>query len=204
RLEHPSIARLIDGGSDAAGLPWLAMEYVEGTSILAHADAAGLDLRARVRLFLSVCDAVQYAHQNLIVHRDLKPSNIMVIADGSPKLLDFGIAKLLDSDTGERTATGLMTPGYAAPEQWRGGTITTATDVYALGVVLHELLTGRRPRAAGKAGVDDADEILPPSTTPEQAGAAVTPWRRQLRGDLDRIVIGALVNDPLRRYASAE
>jgi serine/threonine-protein kinase len=204
RLEHPGIARLIDGGSDEGGAPWLAMEYVEGRSILAYADAHALDLRERLALFLAVCEAVQYAHQNLVVHRDLKPSNILVIAEGTPKLLDFGIAKLLDGDTGARTATGLMTPGYAAPEQWRGGAITTATDVYALGVVLHELLTGRRPQPAGAADGGNAGEFLPPSASPERAGAGEHLRRRLLRGDIDRIVLGALAPDPQRRYASAE
>jgi eukaryotic-like serine/threonine-protein kinase len=149
-LEHPNIARLLDGGATADGLPYLVMEYVEGRPLTDFCDEKNLDLDDRLRLFLEVCSAVQYAHRNLIVHRDLKPSNILVSADGTPKLLDFGIAKLLTPAaafaTG-RTAADftVMTPEYASPEQVRGETVTTATDVYSLGVVLYEILTGHRP-----------------------------------------------------------
>uniref|UniRef100_UPI0032203AEC serine/threonine-protein kinase n=1 Tax=Rudaea sp. TaxID=2136325 RepID=UPI0032203AEC len=163
RLEHPYIARLIDGGVDARGAPYFAMEYVEGVTIIAFARALGV--RATLELFLEVCAAVRFAHQNLVVHRDLKPSNILVAADGAPKLLDFGIAKVLaatDAGTDSATGTGLrlMTPDYAAPEQFRGEAVTTATDVYALGVVLYELLAGVRPHARAGAGAARAHALL--------------------------------------------
>ncbi|NNF57333.1 MAG: serine/threonine protein kinase, partial [Rhodothermaceae bacterium] len=152
RLEHAHIARLLDGGLTEAGLPWLAMEFVEGMPITDHCDARRLGVEARLLLFLDVCAAVTYAHRNLIVHRDLKPSNVFVTddAEGAPqvKLLDFGIAKLLNETARPPlTRSGLrpMTPEYAAPEQVRGEPVTTATDVYQLGVLLYELLTGRRP-----------------------------------------------------------
>ena len=196
RLEHPGIARLVDGGSDDDGLPWLAMEFIEGEPILAWADAQALDLRARLHLFLRVCDAVRHAHRNLVVHRDLKPSNILVLADGTPKLLDFGIAKVLDDGPASHTATRLMTPGYAAPEQWRGEPVTTATDVYALGVVLHELLTARRPAA------DASPPVLPSSTVADDAAGRTR--ARALRGDLDSIALAALAADPARRYPTVD
>jgi non-specific serine/threonine protein kinase/serine/threonine-protein kinase len=150
-LDHPNIAGLLDGGTTPDGRPYFAMEYVDGQPIVDYCDARRLDTPARVRLFRSVCGAVQYAHQNLIIHRDIKPANVLVTADGTPKLLDFGIAKLLNPElTGHTLApTGagvqLMTPEYASPEQVRGDTVTTATDIYSLGVMLYELLTGRRP-----------------------------------------------------------
>ncbi len=200
RLEHPAIARLIDGGVGADGTPYLVMEYVEGMSITDHARQHALDIAARLRLFLRVCEAVQFAHRNLVVHRDLKPSNILVDTDGAPKLLDFGIAKVLDdTDAGAptQTAARLLTPDYAAPEQFLGAPVTTATDVYALGLVLHELLTGARA-ARGARGVSGG-EPTPPSLRVEDA---VT--RRALRGDLDRIVLTALAPEPERRYASVE
>ena len=150
-LNHPNIARLLDAGETEDGQPYLVMEYVHGEPLDRYCDRQQLDLRARLKLFLEICGAVQYAHQNLIVHRDLKPANILVTAEGSPKLLDFGIAKLLD--TGEAAAAmaltrmndRLLTPEYASPEQILGRPVTTASDVYALGVVLYELLTGLRP-----------------------------------------------------------
>ncbi|MEL6773082.1 MAG: serine/threonine-protein kinase, partial [Bacteroidota bacterium] len=154
RLQHRHIARLLDGGVTERGRPYFALEVVDGQPITTYCDQHDLDIEARLELFLQVCDAVQYAHQNLVVHRDLKPSNILVTtnAEGQPsaKLLDFGIAKLLDGprpSLGAVTQTGqrMMTPAYAAPEQVRGEAVTTATDVYALGVVLYELLAGQRP-----------------------------------------------------------
>src|SRR5690606_15593938 len=143
RLHHPHIARLYDGGVTDEGAPYFAMEYVEGQPIDAYCDTQRLPVEARLDLFTQVCDAVQYAHRNLVVHRDLKPGNILVTQHGRVKLLDFGIAKLLDDDADFTTQTAMpMTPAYASPEQMGGGTITTASDVYQLGVVLYELLTG--------------------------------------------------------------
>ncbi len=209
QLEHPNIARLIDGGVDEAGAPYLVMEYVDGEPITDYARRLELDLGARLRLFLRVCGGVQYAHQALVVHRDLKPSNIFVTADGTPKLLDFGIAKVLagtDGAAATRTVAGMMTPDYAAPEQFRGDPVTTATDVYALGVILHELLTGQRPRrnAAHAETTDPAQAPTPPSHTLPRRGGAAGTLRRALRGDLDRVVLRALEPDPQRRYRSAD
>jgi len=145
-LDHPNIARLYDGGTTEDGLPYLVMELIEGTPIDQYCEQHNLAVNERLKLFTQVCSAVQYAHQRLVIHRDIKPSNILVTADGTPKLLDFGIAKLLDPAGGaETTMLAAMTPEYASPEQIRGETITTATDVYSLGVVLYRLLTGRSP-----------------------------------------------------------
>ena len=146
-LEHPNIARLLEGGSTEDGLPYFVMEYVEGQAITDYCDNQRSSITQRLELFRTVCSALHYAHQNLVVHRDIKPSNILVTQDGIPKLLDFGIAKLLDpnwdGETGEATASmvRLMTPEYASPEQFRGASITTATDVYSLGLVLYQLLS---------------------------------------------------------------
>ena len=149
-LEHPHIARLLDGGTTEAGDPYLVMEYIAGRPITAYCDGASASIERRLRLFLEVCEAVQYAHRNLVVHRDLKPSNVLVGAAGEVKLLDFGIAKLLDPAGADVRAAGpgtrVMTPEYAAPEQIFGGAVTTATDVFALGLLLCELLTGTAPR----------------------------------------------------------
>lgn len=237
RLQHPGIARLYDGGVTDNGLPYFVMEYVQGRPIDAYCDAHRLGIDARVRLFQEVGRAVQYAHANLIVHRDLKPSNILVTVDGQVKLLDFGIAKLLDDEaevSGRLTQTGMhvMTPAYAAPEQIRGEAVTTATDVYALGLVLYELLAGHRPyqgtastpEALARAIVEQEPER--PSTavqrvetmvhrdgstetrTPEQVSRAratqADRLRRRLAGDLDTICLMALRKEPERRYASAE
>jgi serine/threonine-protein kinase len=206
RLQHPDIARLIDGGVDDAGAPYLVMEYVEGVPITQYVRDNALDLRARLHLFVRVCGAVQYAHQNLIVHRDLKPSNIFVSADGSLKLLDFGIAKVLattDEAAQTQTAARLLTPDYAAPEQFSGAAITTATDVYALGVVLYELLTDTRPprRALSVNGKEIAEPPLPSAAGDRTTGGA---QRRALRGDLDRISLTALAAEPQKRYATAD
>jgi len=213
-LEHPNIARLLDGGRHG-GLPYLVMEYVEGQPITDHCARLRLDVPARLRLFREVCAAVQYAHQNLVVHRDIKPSNVLVSTQGVPKLLDFGIAKLLRPDAPGAGATSthmrLMTPEYASPEQIKGRGITTASDVYSLGVLLYELLTGRRPHEVESAGRDlPALERLVCEREPSRPSLAVerTPasstLRRQLRGDLDNIVLKALEPEPERRYASAE
>jgi len=145
-LDHPNIARLLDGGTTDEGIPYLVMELIEGTPIDQYCNANQLNVSQRLRLFVQVCSAVQYAHQRLVIHRDIKPGNILVTQEGVPKLLDFGIAKILDPTAGaETTMAGPMTPEYASPEQIRGEPITTATDVYSLGVVLYHLLTGRSP-----------------------------------------------------------
>lgn len=145
-LDHPNIARLLDGGTTDEGVPYLVMELIEGTPIDQYCDANKLNVTERLRLFVQVCSAVQYAHQRLVIHRDIKPGNILVTTQGVPKLLDFGIAKILDPAVSSATTiAGPMTPEYASPEQIRGEPITTATDVYSLGVVLYQLLTGRSP-----------------------------------------------------------
>ncbi|MGH8173757.1 MAG: serine/threonine-protein kinase, partial [Rhodanobacteraceae bacterium] len=210
RLEHPNIARLIDGGVSADGAPYLVMEYVEGVPITEFVREQALDVSARLRLFLRVCEAVQYAHQNLIVHRDLKPSNIFVTVERVPKLLDFGIAKVLsttDLDAPTQTIARMLTPDYAAPEQFTGAPVTTASDVYALGVVLYEMLAGSRPQRAERSG--EAISVLAPdspapSTVVDRTTGADPVSRRSLRGDLDRIALTALAADPARRYQSAE
>ncbi len=203
-LSHPNIAHLIDGGITAGGIPFLAIEFVDGIPITAHAVERQLDVRARLRLSVVVCRAVEAAHRQLIVHRDIKPSNILVTADGTVKLLDFGIAKLLDEGDEQATRTGLapLTPGYAAPEQYAGKRISTATDVYALGVLLHELLLGERPitadpvlRPSSRVGELTTDLWLLPAPRPA--------LRAALRGDLDNIVAKALAFEPERRYATA-
>jgi len=219
RLEHPHIARMLDSGISAAGIPYFAMEYVDGERITLWCDERRLDLGKRLELFLLVCDAVQYAHQNLIVHRDMKPSNIFVTRDGAPKLLDFGIAKLLRGttdggftadETQTQTAMRRFTPGYAAPEQISGAAITTATDVYALGILLQELLTGVRPQNAKDDTVRPASARfaeLPPDEALVAAHArALAPLAlmRALRGDLDGLIAKALRGDPARRYPGAQ
>ncbi len=145
-LDHPNIARLLDGGTTDDGIPYLVMELIEGTPMDQYCAAKKLSVPERLRLFLQVCSAVQYAHQHLVIHRDIKPGNILVTRDGIPKLLDFGIAKILDPAlTSQATVANPMTPEYASPEQIQGGAITTSTDVYSLGVILYQLLTGHSP-----------------------------------------------------------
>jgi tRNA A-37 threonylcarbamoyl transferase component Bud32/tetratricopeptide (TPR) repeat protein len=194
-LEHPNIARLLDGGETDTGASYIVLEFVDGLPLLDYCEQKGLTREARLRLFMQVCSAVQYAHQNLVVHRDLKPGNILVTPDGTPKLLDFGIAKLLDADS-ERTATAMqaLTPDYASPEQILGGAITTATDVYSLGMILYELLTGRRP-------------YIVPRTSPTEAARVICetlPQTPRISGDLDNILLMALRKEPQRRYASVQ
>ncbi|MFC5435021.1 protein kinase [Rhodanobacter umsongensis] len=207
RLRHPGIARLIEGGITDGGLAYIALELVDGLPITRYARDHGLDLRERLVLFLRVCRAVETAHRALIVHRDLKPSNVLVTADGDVKLLDFGIAKLLDEDVpgALRTQHRALTPAYAAPEQFAQQPITTSTDVYALGILLDELITGRR-RATGDT-TTPSSRVDPSSVAAAygvaQALVSMKPLRRKLRGDLDNIVLKAAAIEPERRYASA-
>lgn len=228
-LNHPNIARLLDAGTTADNLPFLVMEYVEGSPINVYCDEHQLSISERLKLFRVVCAAVQYAHQHLVVHRDLKPGNILVTADGTPKLLDFGIAKLLRPDQStlptDATAPSLlmMTPEYASPEQIRGTPVTTASDVYSLGVLLYELLSGHRPyrfknqlphevaqavceqvperpsQAIAECGLGNADRkasLLNPQSAIRNS--------QLLRGDLDNIVLMAMRKEPERRYATVE
>lgn len=238
-LNHPNIARLLDGGITDDGLPYLVMDFVDGTPIDRYCDERKLTVAERLKLFRTVCSAVQYAHQHLIVHRDLKPANILVAAGGVPKLLDFGIAKVLDpvsrSDQGDRTATvhRVMTPEYASPEQIRGESITTASDIYSLGVILYRLLTGRRPyrftsriahvmeriiceeeplkpsaaitrEAEAEKSTDPPGDALTPATVSQLRGARPDQLRRRLAGDLDTIVLMAMRKEYQRRYPSVQ
>jgi len=237
-IDHPNIARLLDGGSTDEGLPYFVMEYIEGEPLHHYCDNNRLSLRERIELFRSVCDAVSLAHRNLVVHRDLKPGNILVTPNGVPKLLDFGIAKLLNpelsSETREPTVMELrvMTPEYASPEQMRGKAVTTASDVYSLGVLLYELLTGHRPYTLSNLPLDEmeltvctaeparpSDVVGLPAEEPGRDGGVreITPesvararqstpdrLRRELGGDLDNVVLKALRKEPPRRYSSVE
>ena len=178
-LEHPNIAHLVDGGTTSDGLPFFVMEYVEGETIIEYAKRENLAFEEKLNLFREVCAAVSFAHQNLIVHRDLKPSNILVTKDGKAKLLDFGIAKLFKSETAAETATQIQifTPEYASPEQVRGEKLTTATDIYSLGAILYELLTGARPyQSAGKniseiiRAVCETEPVRPSSVISRRVG----------------------------------
>ncbi|MEP6881367.1 MAG: protein kinase, partial [Dokdonella sp.] len=217
-LNHPNIAHLIDGGVTDHALPWLALEYVDGTDLRSYCDQHQLGIEARLKLFLTVCAAVSHAHTHLVVHRDLKPSNLMVNRNGEIKLLDFGIAKLVDHDASHASLQRVFTPEYAAPEQVRGESITTAVDVYALGLLLYELLTGRRPYkvkdstpAAYERAIldqeptrpsvafDDAEDLI---TRAAQREMSPEQMRRELRGDLDAIILKALRKQPEQRYAS--
>lgn len=204
RLGHPNIARLLDGGVTSDGLPYLVMEFVEGKSLDAYCEEHDLSLRERLMLFRSVCSALQYAHRNLIVHGDVKPSNILVTADGVPKLLDFGVAKLLDPTSPESTVTAEfrpMTPAYASPEQLRGEAVGTLSDVYSLGVVLYELLAGQRPYKFGSASPVSVRRVIESTEPPKPS---VISGRRDLAGDLDNIALKAMDKEPERRYASVE
>jgi non-specific serine/threonine protein kinase/serine/threonine-protein kinase len=205
-LDHPGIARMLDGGTTAEGTPYLVMEYIEGVSIDRFCGERRLGIRERLELFRAVCASVEYAHHHLVIHRDIKPDNILVTPGGAPKLLDFGIAKLMTADAAEltRTAQRPMTPAYASPEQITGGHITTATDVYALGVLLYALLAGAHP-FRGYAGPDLERAILegepaPPSALPGLDESV----RKVMRGDLDAIVWTAMRKAPSQRYASVE
>ncbi len=228
RLEHPNIARLIDGGSTESGEPYLVMEYIGGSRLDEYADEKVLTLDARVELFLQICSAVEYAHRNLIVHRDIKPGNVLVTPEGLPKLLDFGIVKILSDDDASNavTQTGLraFTPRYASPEQLLGEPISTASDVYSLGVLLHELLTGQVPYESTGSGPEAlmraimTEDPVRPSTLFRRAQSDVDSTRleqlaqrrrsrpdrlrRRLAGDLDNILLMALAREPERRYPS--
>ncbi|MGB3543194.1 protein kinase domain-containing protein [Rubrivirga sp.] len=202
RLEHPGIARLYDGGVSEDGTPYLVLELVEGETITRWASRTKASVEDRIRLFVRVCEAVAYAHARLVVHRDLKPSNVFVLEDGEPraKLLDFGIAKLLDATDVTQTSGTAMTPAYAAPEQLLGQEVTTATDVYALGVVLYEVLTGERPYDVSGATASEAERIVRETTPPRPSSRTEN---RALEGDLDTIVLKALAKEPERRYPTA-
>ncbi len=200
-LEHPNIARLVDAGATDDGLPYFVMEYVAGQPIDRFCDERKLTPRERVQLMLPICEAVQFAHQKLVVHRDLKPDNILVTADGIPKLLDFGIAKVLSGapTTVPETVTRVLTPEYGSPEQVRGELIGTATDIYSLGGVLYKLLTGVAPhQIEGKSPVDALRAIC------EEGIRRPSNLRPELAGDLDHILQMALRKEPLRRYSSAD
>ncbi|MEO7997278.1 MAG: serine/threonine-protein kinase [Gemmatimonadaceae bacterium] len=209
-LQHPNIAGLIDGGATAQGTPWLAMEYVDGIAIDQYCDKHQLTLPARLDLFRQVCAAVQYAHSRLVIHRDLKPSNVLVTNDGTVKLLDFGVSKLLDDpDEGTLTGAGLspFTAAYAAPEQITGGAISTTTDVYALGALLVMLLAGEPPidvSELGPAARLDAVRINAPRAPSAIARAKNPKLANALRGELDAIALMALRREPERRYGSAQ
>lgn len=225
-FDHPNIARLVDAGSDADGRPFLALEYVDGQPITRYCDDRSLSVEQRLRIFLEVCAAVAHAHQRLVVHRDLKPSNILVTAEGRVRLLDFGIAKLISADEATtRTGSQTFTPAYAAPEQIRGALITTGVDVHALGLLLHELLTGMRayghsdstPAAYEQAILNQSPPlpsraVLEPGAKVDESAPNRARARRlspvtlaaRLRGDLDAIVQKALRKEPEQRYSSVE
>jgi serine/threonine-protein kinase len=218
-LAHENIARLVDGGETADGVPYFVMEHVAGTRLDDWCDARRLPLARRLALFRAICAAVQYAHQNLVVHRDLKPGNVLVTDDGTVKLVDFGIAKVLDDgspDAATRTVERRMTPEYSSPELVRGGAITTASDVFSLGVILYELTTGARPWRSAESSTTDLERAMSETTPPRPSAGAISAeaaaargqdvgaLRRALRGDLDAIVLTALAAEPERRYASVE
>ncbi len=221
RLDHPNIARLLDGGTTRDGLPYFVMERVKGEPIDRYCQTHRLSLRQRLRLFHTLCGAVHFAHQRLVIHRDIKPSNILVTADGAPKLLDFGVAKLLaeDPDYADlgQTATGvrLLTPDYASPEQVRGETLTTASDIYSLGVLLFRLLTGEAPYRFADRRPTEVERVVCSVSPPAPSAAVLTSASSELAlakaelaqklvGDLDTIVLAALRKDPVRRYSSVE
>jgi hypothetical protein len=210
-MEHPNIARILDGGTDAQGRPYLVMEFVEGVHLLRYATERHLGLEERLRLFRQLADAVMYAHRHLVVHRDLKPGNILVDGGGQVKLLDFGIAKIMDDSANlpapeARATAPLMTPDYSSPEQIAGQPITTATDTFLLGVVLYELLANTHPfrQDAGDLPHQVQYKICAEEPAKPSVAASAVPWRRRLSGDLDKIILQALARDPAKRYRSVE
>jgi serine/threonine-protein kinase len=210
-LDHPNLARLLEGGATDEGQPWFAMELVEGEPLTVWCESRAAGLTERLRLFVDACRVVHYAHGRMVIHRDIKPGNMMVTPDGRLKLLDFGVAKLLadePDDAGSITRTGLhpRTPAYAAPEQVRGGDVTTATDVYGLGLVLFELVTGRRPYAIEGRSDEELERLICETDPPLPSSvAAGRPWIVKSRlADLDAVILKALRKEPERRYSSAE
>jgi tetratricopeptide (TPR) repeat protein len=207
QLQHPNIVRLLDGGTDR-GQVYYVMEYVEGTPITEYCVKHGLTLRQRLDLFCRVCDAVGYAHRKLIIHRDLKPGNVLVTAAGVPKLLDFGLAKALQQETGRGDTSvsvgTMLTPAYASPEQVRGEHLSVATDVYSLGVILYELLTNRNPHLDGEKSPIEACRTICEQDPCPPSQASEPRLKRQLAGDLDNIVLMALRKEPERRYGSVD
>jgi non-specific serine/threonine protein kinase/serine/threonine-protein kinase len=224
RLNHPFIARLFDGGTTDSGMPYFVMEYVQGNDLIDYCERKNLSFNERLEIFRKICEAVSYAHQNLIVHRDLKPSNILITETGEPKLLDFGISKVLSDDeemeTGTATALGMLTPKYASPEQFKGETVTTATDIYSLGVILYELLTGSLPYDLKHLPafeiakiISETDPVRPSSILTKRNAnptkEATNPrskiqYAKSLKGDLDNIILKALKKIPAERYASVD
>jgi non-specific serine/threonine protein kinase/serine/threonine-protein kinase len=210
-LEHPNIARLLDGGTTEEGVPYLVMELIDGQPITEYCDRHGLDVSARLKLFLHVCSAVQFAHQRMVIHRDLKPGNVLVTHEGVPKLLDFGISKILEpgATTGGRAdltiaTLGILTPQYASPEQLLGQSVTAASDVYSLGVLLYELLTGSRPHDVPDHALHEQRVAMLAVEPKRPSLVAPKEIQRQLRGDLDKIALMALRREPERRYGTAE
>jgi hypothetical protein len=209
RMQHPNIGRLLDGGTTENGIPYLVMEYVQGSRITRYASERHLSVEGRIRLFLPVCSAVEYAHRAFIVHRDLKPGNILVDTTGTPKLLDFGISKLLHCeipDAVDLQDVAMATPDYASPEQIMGDPVTPASDVYSLGVVLYELLTGLRPRRIVHATPQEVERAicLEPIPHASEAVHSDRSLARRLAGDLDAIILCAMQREPQQRYASVE
>ena len=209
RMQHPNIGRLLDGGTTENGIPYLVMEYIQGSRITTFAVERRLSIEGRIRLFLPVCSAVEYAHRAFIVHRDLKPGNILVDTTGTPKLLDFGISKLLHCeipDAVDAHDVPMATPDYASPEQIVGDPVTPASDVYSLGVVLFELLTGVRPRRIAHATPEEVERAIcvDPVPHPSEAVRKDRLLARRLAGDLDAIILCAMQREPQQRYASVE
>lgn len=211
KLNHPAIARLLDGGTMENGAPFLVMEFVEGIALTEFCARKNLSVKQRLSLFLEVCEAVKFAHQNLIIHRDLKPANILVTAEGKPKLLDFGVAKLLqpellDITTDFTVGANILTPNYASPEQLKGENITTASDVYSLGVILYEILTGKRPHNLKSKSLPDILKIITeeipnsPSYVLSENPQSTIPNPQSLKGDIDTIVLKSLAKDSRERY----